>query len=184
MPVHTALHAVPSCTGKTCWLRVCEQTVLPVPASSLSLWTSRPAAIRLSSASSHCLCRVEEPYAGQPLTAQSSQAPAAGGLAPVHTVAVPSASEGEATVPLPAAPSHLSDKHPAQPKTEPGRVAHPVGPVSGRQKAPVPKTAASKGNPLARGVQAIFDGYAGCCGRMNMHGEQPLVDVHLHCAQL
>ena len=113
------------------------------------------------SASIHCPCRIEEPYAGHPLTAQNSQGPAAGGLAPVKTVAVPA--------PL---------------KTEADMAAHPEGPVGASQKAPTPQAAASKGSPLARGVQAFFDGYAGCCGRMNMQGEQPLVDVHLHCAQL
>lgn len=132
------------------------------------------------SASIHCPCRVEEPYAGQPLTAKSNQGPAAGGLAPVQAVAVPAASEGDATLPPPAAASHLSQKQPAPLKTEADMAAHPQGSVDSSQRAPVPKAAASKGNPLARGVQAVFDGYAGCCGRMHMHGEQPLLNVHLH----
>ena len=174
----------PAALARPVWLRISAQNLSPVPASLAVLWTSRPAATRPYSASIHCPCRAEEPHAGQPLTAQSPQGPAAGALAPVQTVAVPAASEGEVTLPLPAASSHLSGKQPTALKAEADVVARPEGPDGSSQKAPNPKAAASKGSPLARGVQAIFDGYAGCCGRMNMHGEQPHQDVHLHCAQL
>ena len=95
----------------------------------------------------------------------------------MQTGAVRAVSVGDVTAPLPAASSHWSDKQSAPLKTEADMAAYPEGPVGGSQKVPISQAAASKGNPLARGVQAIFDGYAGCCGRMTMHGEQPMMDV-------
>ena len=136
-----------------------------------------------SSAPLDCMCRMQDPSAASAQPAKGQQGPTTGadttGTAePLYTVP-----QAVATLAEPAVPPvqfYPSNTEQAQQEHEAGMTAHPGQPGQGFGSSQKPKVHASKGNCLARALQAISNGCGRCCGRTPMHGESPKVAIHVN----